>query len=514
MTTSKRIFVNVSFSYIRTFVSALLILCSSRWVLAALGASDYGLYGLVGGLLMMVTFINAILSQGVSRFLAFAIGENCKGQVKEWFNIAVNIYFLLPIIILPLGWGIGIYFINHIFDIAPERMVAAVFVLGFSLLTVFTSMIATPFLAILTAYQHINITSMIALLHSFGQFFIGFYLFRFQENTLIWYTALIALSFTVMNLAYIIVAIHLCSEARLCFGSWWHKDKLKQLFSYTSLILVGTMGHVIRGQIVSIVLNRTAGTVANAGHSIANNLSGQMQTLSNSFLMATVPEITRRAGTGDSDRMLSMAQRSSKLGSFLILIVAIPLFFECETVLRLWLKVPPPFSVPFTKIVIVSAVIYKLAVGHRMAFQACGRIKRLQITEFVCYSLTAFVVWGIVSLTGSVVIGMLPVAFFQGAYVFILAIIGQQMFSWKVIDFIVQLVIPTIVCFWVGWLLYVMLSAVQQPGFFRIVMSTSVINIIISGIFWYFIFDHADRKFCMDAWQNMLSRFRGKSKVK
>ena len=72
MSASKTVLRNTIFSYGRTLISAALTLFSSRWVLADLGASDYGIYGLAGGLLFFVSFISSILSQGTSRYLAYA----------------------------------------------------------------------------------------------------------------------------------------------------------------------------------------------------------------------------------------------------------------------------------------------------------------------------------------------------------------------------------------------------------------------------------------------------------
>lgn len=494
--TAKRIFTNAMFSYGRALTSAALSLLSSRWVLAALGASDFGLYGLVGGLLIMVTFISSILSQGVSRFMAYAIGENVEGRVKEWFNVALNIYFLLPLIILPLGWGIGIYFINHVLDIPPDRIDSAVWVLRFSLFTVLFKMLATPYIGVLTAYQLINYTSMISLLHSFGHFVIALVIGRLPGNLLIWYAALVAASISLMCVVYIIVAHLACPDARLSLQSWWCKDKLKQLLSYTSLLLIGTSGFVIRGQCVNIALNRCAGTVANAGYTVANTLSGQMQTLAHSFMSAVTPEVTRRAGTGSQLNMLAMAQRAAKLAMFLVMVVALPLYFECDTVLRLWLVNPPSYAVPFAKIVIVSTLLHRLGFGQRMAFQACGRISGMQISEFVCYSLTAVAVWGTVKLTGSVVIGMIPFAVLQGVHVLVLACIGQSMFSWKVKHFLGHLVLPSAVCFLAGYVLFIGIESLLAPNLLRIAVTTICMVALTAGVFWLSIFDLADREFC------------------
>ena len=86
--------VNTIVSYSRTVVSAILILFSNRWVLAALGFSDYGIYQLVGSLIVIVTFLNAVLSGGASRFFSFAMGES-EEEVNNWFNVSLLVHLFL-----------------------------------------------------------------------------------------------------------------------------------------------------------------------------------------------------------------------------------------------------------------------------------------------------------------------------------------------------------------------------------------------------------------------------------
>ena len=50
-------------------------LFSACWVLEALGQSDFGLYGVVGSVILIITFLNGGLSVGVGRFYAYSIGR-------------------------------------------------------------------------------------------------------------------------------------------------------------------------------------------------------------------------------------------------------------------------------------------------------------------------------------------------------------------------------------------------------------------------------------------------------
>ena len=62
MEKSKRIFINVISQYVRTVVCMVLTLYSTRIILSTLGQSDFGIYALIGSLVMMLGFITSSLS--------------------------------------------------------------------------------------------------------------------------------------------------------------------------------------------------------------------------------------------------------------------------------------------------------------------------------------------------------------------------------------------------------------------------------------------------------------------
>lgn len=72
---NKRIAKNTIFLYIRMMVVMLVSLYTSRVILYTLGASDYGIYNVVGGIVTIVSFLNSALGGSTSRFLTFALGE-------------------------------------------------------------------------------------------------------------------------------------------------------------------------------------------------------------------------------------------------------------------------------------------------------------------------------------------------------------------------------------------------------------------------------------------------------
>ena len=111
MSPNRRIFLNVLASYGRSILAIACGLFSTRWVLMALGQTDMGLYGLIGGLTLFVSFFNIQFSIAISRYFAHSIGlANKDGndhraveECRHWFNVAVFIHILLPMILVCVG---------------------------------------------------------------------------------------------------------------------------------------------------------------------------------------------------------------------------------------------------------------------------------------------------------------------------------------------------------------------------------------------------------------------------
>ena len=122
MTTSQRILFNALASYGRTMFAMLLGLFSSRWVLASLGSIDYGLMAVVGSLIVFISFLNGISSTACARFFALSIGRNDIEETNWWFNTALSIHVVLPIILIIIGFPIGEWAIDNFLSIPSDRV--------------------------------------------------------------------------------------------------------------------------------------------------------------------------------------------------------------------------------------------------------------------------------------------------------------------------------------------------------------------------------------------------------
>ena len=64
-------------------------LYTSRVVLNTLGVEDYGIYGVVGGLVILFSSINTTMATAVQRFMNFEMGKRNEEKLNTVFNTSV-----------------------------------------------------------------------------------------------------------------------------------------------------------------------------------------------------------------------------------------------------------------------------------------------------------------------------------------------------------------------------------------------------------------------------------------
>lgn len=131
---NKRIAKNTLLLYIRMFVMLAVGLYTSRVVLHVLGASDYGIYNIIGGVVVLFSFINNALISATQRFLNFNLGKKDITAVHHVFCMSMNAYFILSLLFIVLAETIGLWFVNTQLNIPEDRHNAALWVYQFSVL--------------------------------------------------------------------------------------------------------------------------------------------------------------------------------------------------------------------------------------------------------------------------------------------------------------------------------------------------------------------------------------------
>lgn len=378
---NKRIAKNTIFLYFRMGLMIIVSLITSRVVLSTLGESDYGVYNVIGGFVAMFGIISGSLSSAISRFITFELGKGNESKLNLIFCTSINVQIIISAIILILCELIGIWFIDNKMNIPPDRIFAAQWVLQFSLLSFVLNLISVPYNATIIAHERMDAFAYICLGEAIVKLLVLYFLYISNFDKLILYSALLAIISFIVRLVY---GIYCNKNFREChYHLVLEKGLLKQMFSFSGWTFLGNSAGILNIQGVDILTNIFFGVKINAARGIATQVGSVLNQFASNFMTSINPQITKSYAANDFKYMHSLIFRSSKFGYFLYLFIAIPLFFETNTILNIWLKEVPEYSEIFVKwsVLISATLIFANSMGTANA--ATGEVKRYQLTVTV-----------------------------------------------------------------------------------------------------------------------------------
>lgn len=378
-TDSRRIARNTVYLYIRTFVSMVVSLYTSRKILEALGVEDFGILNVVGGIIALMAFINGSMSVATQRYLTYELGREGGGNFNRVFNMSVKVHLFIAGIVLIAAETVGLWFVNTHLNIPEARMGAANWIYQATVLSSILTIVQTPYNASIVSHEHMHIYAFVGLGETFAKLAIVLALIIYPYDRLaVWGFAFFALQLTV-SIIYRWYCIHRFDNCRL-HRHIWDPKLFRSMLGFTGWNMFGTVAWTVKDQGASILLNIFGGPVFNAARGVSVQVTGAIRNLISGFQTAVNPQITKNYASGDNEATCSLLCKSSKISYFLMLILSLPLLAETDTILGLWLVEVPPMAVMFTRLVIIESLLDTLAGPMITALMATGRIKWYQIT--------------------------------------------------------------------------------------------------------------------------------------
>lgn len=83
---NKRIAKNTLMLYFRMVLLLVISLYTSRVILRELGVDDYGVYNVVGGIIVILSFLNQAMASGTQRFLNVEMGKIIRKQLTRFLQ--------------------------------------------------------------------------------------------------------------------------------------------------------------------------------------------------------------------------------------------------------------------------------------------------------------------------------------------------------------------------------------------------------------------------------------------
>lgn len=489
---------NTFMLYIRMGIVMLVTFWTSRLVLEKLGVDDFGIYSVVGGVVVLFTFLNGALTQATQRFLNFELGKKDFGRLRSVFSTSVFIHFCIAAFVLVLAETLGLWFLNTQMNIPGGRMIAANWVYQFSVAGTCVGIIRSPYNAAVIAYERMSFLAGLSIAECLGKFGILFLLGIGETDDLIFYAGLmlgiIALA-TVGNWHY--CRFSFPEITKLSFPR--DKKLFGEILSFSGWQLISGIAGLSSTQGINMLVNIFCGVVVNAALGLANQVSTAVYQFVGNFQTAFSPQITKSYAENDKAYFMNLIFRSSKISYFMMLFIALPVWINTEFLINLWLVDVPAHTINFVRLAIIFSMIDALNGPLWMSIGATGNIK----TYAICVSALNFLNLPLAYL--ALHLGMAPEAVLViriGTNLLMMAsrlVILRKAILLPVRKFISQVCVPvgvvSLLSFPIPWFAG---TYFQNPWSNFFVSSCTAIAVVSAGI-WLLGVNHSERVFLKGA---------------
>lgn len=494
MTTSERILKNTGFLYIKMGITVFISLYTTRLVLNALGASDFGIFGVVGGAITMMGFLNSAMASATQRFMSYSQGEGNKERQRYIFNNSLVLHWCIAIVVALLLEIAALFFFNGILNIAPGRIEAAKWIYHFMVISTLFTIFSVPYDAAINAHENMFYYAVVGILESILKLGIAFYVVYTAHDKLIIYGLLMAILAIFLLFIKQVYCQANYDECRYRLKAYFSKGVMKELTGFAGWNLVGTTGTLLGNCGGSVVVNHYFGTAINAAQEVGSQLRGQMLTFSNNMLKALTPVIVKKEGAGDRQAMLKFSLTGSKLSFLMFAMLAVPFIVETPFIMKVWLKNVPEWTICFSRFQMCTSLMEQLTITLGTTIAATGKIKELNIFCSIARFVPLFLYIAAFSCGGAPYWQMIIVLINFGIVINAFTIYQCKKYCGLSVRVFCKVVLyPCCFCSIFAFLIGSIPSLFMEEGWIRLVLSTTV-TLLVYVLSTYFVGFNAEEK--------------------
>lgn len=428
--------------YVRMMLLMLISFYTSRVVLHALGAENFGLYNVIGSIVVLFTFVNAAMTTGTQRHLSYELGF-LNGNISKIFSACFNIHLWLAILIVLLSETVGLWFVNTKLNFPEGRLEVANWVYQLSIVACVFNIIRVPYNALIVAQERMSFYAYIGFVEGLLKLLIVYLLSLAPFERLITYSILMAIVIGTITFFYFIYCRRQFKNVRYILVN--DISLYKGLLGFSGWTLFGSFANLARNQGISFIINIFYGVTLNAAVGIANQVNAGVAQFLTGFQQAFNPQLTKAEATKNREEQFDIICKTAKFSYMLLFFVSLPVLYNLNYILKLWLGDYPVYTSEICLWIIIATLIDSISGPLWVSVFAIGKIKSYQI---------------IISI---VMMLILPVSFFCGklgwepqyiyaflAFLNFIAIIIRlwylnKLIQFNIVSFIKRVVLPVII---------------------------------------------------------------------
>jgi len=357
-------------------------LYTSREVLAQLGVEDFGIYNVVGGVIVLFSFIQNAMTSATSRFFTFDLGKGDFEALKKTFSLSMVIHIFTAGLIFVLGETVGLWFLNTQLNIPSERMGAANFVYQFSVLSACIGILQVPYMVAINAHERMKVYAYFGIVDAVFKLAVAISLGFATVDKLKFYSAVLFGVYIFMVICYQIYCHKNFPETH--FKWFWNKKMFWERMGFSGWTTLGGVSAIAALQGVNMLLNMFHGVIANAAYGVMTQVNNAVTQFSTNLMAAFNPQVIKSYARNDIEYLHSLIFRFSRISFLLLSLFIIPVVLNMDLVLNLWLKEVPAFAVIFCQIRLLDHLFaYTFSGLLASSIVATGKIKYFTIIDSI-----------------------------------------------------------------------------------------------------------------------------------
>lgn len=481
--TAKKITLNTFFLYARQILNIFVSLYTVRIVLKILGTEDYGIYNVIAGIVATLGFINNSMSNASQRYFSFEIGKNSDG-LSNIFSMTIMSYIGIVAVIVLLSESIGLWYVSEKMIIPEGRGEAVVLSFQCVIATFVFSFMSSPFTALIISNENMFVFSFVSVFESVAKLIMTVVLTKVNFDKLILYSFLMIFPSAISFFIYMLFCFLKYKNVKLI--KYWNWNQICDMYIYTFSNLGGSIINIFKIQILNVFINQKFNSKVVAARGIATNISGIIQSFSINFSTAISPFVTKQFAQNRKKELCDFLILSCKISYFINFVIGLPAFLEIDYLLKLWLKIPPEYSVIFSKLIIVDCCIDSLTLPLMVGIQATGKISKyvFSMSAFNLLYLPVCLILFHLGFDATSALIVSPVFTFISIFIRIFYICMNM--EYKFIKLILKILIPVVLVSVISFFIMFVFTGIFVQSFFRLCGTTAVsliVNVVLILLF-------------------------------
>lgn len=490
---NKRIAKNTLFLYFRKLVTVIIALYSSRLLLQLLGIEDFGLYNIIGSIVLLFASLRGLFASSIQRYLNIAKGSRDSKEINKIFSIGVKIHFLVSLsflVIAEVGGIIMIHYLN-----IPEGSVSdAHWILQFSILSTVVAIMTVPYDALIISFEKFSVYAVISVIEYTLKLLIVILLIWSPFSRVVYYSALFLIASLItrgINLIY-------CKRtfAEIAVYNVYNEPKLvREMSKFAGWQFFGNLGFSFMNSGINFLLNLYGGVAVNAARAIASQVHSTLHQFVTDVNFSFQPQSMVLYSRGEKGSYNSLMNLNTKAGYSICVILSFPMAVFAPSILQIWLGEAPTLASEFIRPLLLYFIIRSIHNPIDYMFKAAGKLNKCQLAD--CIISTSNILFSWVGLRfGMPYYGVfLIMAFVEGVNLYAFLKLAVKQLGFCIKPYFKAVISRTIFSSVILLVLFFLSLFIvpQQLSVFQTVFGAVVCASIAVICVWYVVFNMTER---------------------